>query len=36
MSMWGEDGRRLISDGQKIMDTGVRCFANVAPAVTTT
>ena len=36
MSMWGEDGRRLISDSQKIIDTGVRCFANVAPAVTTT
>lgn len=34
MSMWGEDGRRLVSDSQKIMDTGVRCFANAAPAVT--
>lgn len=34
MSMWGEDGRRLVSDGQKIMDTGVRCFTNVSPAIT--
>ncbi len=34
MSMWGEDGRRLVSDSQKIMDTGVRCLNNVAPAVT--
>ncbi len=28
----GEDGRRLISDGQKIMDTGVRCFTSVSQA----
>ena len=34
MSMRGEDGRRLVSDGQKIMDTGVRCFTNAAPAAT--
>jgi hypothetical protein len=34
MSMRGEDGRRLVSDGRKIMDTGVRCFTNAAPAVT--
>jgi hypothetical protein len=34
LSMCGEDGRRLISDGQKIMDTGVRCFANVSPTAT--
>lgn len=32
--MFGEDGRRLISDSWKIIDTGVRCFANTAPAVT--
>ena len=31
LSMCGEDGRRLISDGQKIMDTGARCFANASP-----
>jgi 2-keto-4-pentenoate hydratase len=30
LSMCGEDGRRLISDGQKIMDTGA-CFANASP-----
>jgi hypothetical protein len=34
MSMRGEDGRRLVSDGRKIMDTGVRCFTNAAPVVT--
>jgi hypothetical protein len=33
MSLRGEDGRRLVSDGRKIMDTGVRCFTNAAPAV---
>jgi hypothetical protein len=27
MSMFGEDGRRLVSDGRKLIDTGVRCFA---------
>lgn len=32
MNMRGEDGRRLISDGRKIFDTGVRCFADTAPA----
>jgi hypothetical protein len=34
LHMCGEDGRRFISDGQRIVDTGVRCFANVSPAVT--
>ena len=34
MSMRGEDGRRLVADGRKIMDTGVRCFTNTAPVVT--
>jgi hypothetical protein len=28
MNMVGEDSRRLVSDGQKIMDAGVRCFAD--------
>lgn len=32
MNMRGEDGRRLISDGQRIVETGVRCFAGTAPA----
>jgi hypothetical protein len=31
MNMVGEDGRRLVSDGQKIMDAGVRCFADTTP-----
>jgi hypothetical protein len=34
LSMCGEDGRRLISDSQKIMDTGARCFANASPTAT--
>jgi 2-keto-4-pentenoate hydratase len=34
LSMCGEDGRRLISDGQKIMDTSARCFANASPTAT--
>jgi hypothetical protein len=32
MNMRGEDSRRLISDGQRIVETGVRCFAGAAPA----
>lgn len=32
MNMCGEDGRRLVSDSRKIIDTGVRCFAGTAPA----
>jgi hypothetical protein len=27
MRMFGEDTRRLVSDGHKLVDTGVRCFA---------
>lgn len=29
----GEDSRRLISDSTRILDTGVRCFSETAPAV---
>jgi hypothetical protein len=31
MNMFGEDSRRFISDGQKIIDAGVRCFAATSP-----
>jgi hypothetical protein len=31
MNMFGEDSRRFISDSQKIMDAGARCFADTAP-----
>jgi hypothetical protein len=34
MSMRSEDSRRLLSDSQKIVDTGVRCFAVGSPAMT--
>jgi len=34
VSMIGEDNRRFIADSQKIVDTGLRCFAG-APAGTT-
>jgi hypothetical protein len=34
MSMFGEDSQRLVSDGRKLIDTGVRCFADAAPAAT--
>ncbi len=34
MNIVNEDGRRFIADSQKIMDTGVRCFAETSPAVT--
>jgi len=32
MTMRGEDGRRLMSDSQRIVETGVRCFAGTMPA----
>lgn len=31
LAMCNEDGRRFVSDGQKIVATGVRCFTNVSP-----
>jgi hypothetical protein len=31
MNMVGEDSRRLVSDGQKIMDASARCFADTPP-----
>jgi hypothetical protein len=34
MSMRSEDGRRLLADSQKIVDTGVRCFAGGSPVMT--
>lgn len=34
MSMRGEDSRRLIANGQRIVETGVRCFAHATPAAT--
>ncbi len=34
LSLCGEDSRRFVSDSQKIMDTGVRCFASVSPPMT--
>jgi hypothetical protein len=36
MNKCSEDGRQFISDGQKIVDTGVRCFAAGAPSVART
>jgi hypothetical protein len=35
MNMFGEDSRHFVSDSRKIMDTGVRCFADTAPAAMT-
>jgi hypothetical protein len=32
LAMCNEDSRRLISDGQKIVATGVRCFTNTSPS----
>lgn len=32
MNMVGEDSRRLVSDGRKFIDAGVRCFAETTPA----
>ncbi len=34
LNMFSEDSRRLVSDSRKIVDTGVRCFADTAPAAT--
>ena len=34
LSLCGEDSRRFITDSQKLVDTGVRCFATVSPAMT--
>jgi hypothetical protein len=34
LSLCGEDGRRFITDSQKLVDTGVRCLATVSPAMT--
>jgi hypothetical protein len=31
VNMLGEDNRRIISDGQKIIDAGTRCFAAASP-----
>jgi hypothetical protein len=31
MNMFGEDGRQFITDSQKIVDAGVRCFADTTP-----
>ena len=30
LELCGEDGRRFVSDGQKIMNTGVRCLSTAA------
>jgi hypothetical protein len=30
LTMYNEDGRRLVADGQKFMTSGVRCFTSVA------
>lgn len=32
VAICGEDSRRLLTDGQKIVDTGVRCLAAVSPS----
>jgi hypothetical protein len=34
MTIVNEDSRRFVSDSQKIMDAGARCFAATSPAVT--
>jgi hypothetical protein len=34
LRMCSEDGHRLVTDGQKIVDTSVRCFGGFSPAVT--
>lgn len=31
VNMFGEDGRRLISDGRKLIHAGVRCFVETTP-----
>ena len=33
LAMCNEDGRRFVSDGQKIVATSVRCFGNISPGV---
>jgi hypothetical protein len=35
VTMMDEDGRHLISDGQKIVDYSVRCFTTSSPSATT-
>ena len=32
LAMCNEDSRRFLSDGQKIVATGVRCFTNISPS----
>jgi hypothetical protein len=32
LAMCNEDGRRFVSDGQKIIATGVRCLTNISPS----
>jgi hypothetical protein len=32
LAMCNEDGRRFVSDGQKIVATSVRCFTNISPS----
>jgi hypothetical protein len=32
LAMCNEDSRRLVTDGQKIVATGVRCFTNISPS----
>ncbi|MGH7247908.1 MAG: hypothetical protein ACREH9_07365 [Pseudomonadota bacterium] len=34
MNMLGEDSRRFVSDGQKIIETSVRCMSKTAPPMT--
>jgi hypothetical protein len=31
LAMCDEDGRRFVSDSQRIVATGMRCFTNIAP-----
>lgn len=33
LSLCSEDSRRFLSDGQKIVNTGVRCLADASPAM---
>jgi hypothetical protein len=32
LAMCNEDGRRFVSDGQRIVATGVRCFTHISPS----
>jgi hypothetical protein len=34
LAMCNEDSLRFVSDGQKIVATGVRCFTNISPSAT--